>query len=612
MAVDMMDLADDVAKLHAVKARDKAIELAVRYVPGSEQFVFADPVRIRQIIGNLISNAIKFTDKGHVAITIEENKQAGLPDDKVELKFSVEDTGIGLSEEAQAKIFEKFQQADTSTTRQYGGTGLGLSICRSLVELMGGEMGVESIKGEGSTFWFTVSLTRNDEEVHVQPKPPVLQDVRVLVVDDLPVIRELVKEHIRAAGMECHAAASGEEALEMMHKAHAQGKPYHVGILDYLMPDMNGEMLASAINDHEELRETCLIMLTAAGNPLADDSFAEKGFSAYIAKPVSAPALIESMAIIWEKYQSGARDVLIRVDTRSLGKDHYHDHDHDNEPMLPGVKVLVAEDNLVNQVFIKEILEEMEADYTIVSNGQEAVDAVQENEFQLVLMDCLMPVLDGWEATGVIRKLQEQSKIKTMPICALTANAMKGDREKCIDAGMDDYLAKPVRKKELKEKVHALIAGEDGENIETQQESFSAPATPKQDADIISIHQDQSDDILDTEAVENARSILKSKYDEMVNVYIDNSWERIEEIMQAINENDIEAVIRPAHTLKSTSNQMGALKLSDMAKEIEYTAKAIHKGDAENGEGLKDIDASMEDIKVMLSETKRAFDKMAA
>ena len=606
MAVNMMDLIDDVAKLHAVKARDKAIELAVRYVPGSEQFVFADPVRIRQIIGNLISNAIKFTDKGHVAITVEENKKPGLANDKVELKFSISDSGIGLSQEAQVKIFEKFQQADASTTRQYGGTGLGLSICRSLVDLMDGDMGVESVEGEGSTFWFTLPFARNDKEVHVQPKPPVLQGTRILVVDDLPVIRELVKEHIREAGMECHAAACGEEALKIMQKACTKGRPYHIAILDYLMPEMNGEMLASAINDHPELRETCLIMLTAAGNPLADDTFAEKGFSAYIAKPVSAPALIESMAVVWEKYQGGARDVLIRVDTRSLGKE----HTQEVEPMVAGVSILVAEDNLVNQVFIKEILEEMGADYTIVSNGQEAVDAVQESEFELIIMDCLMPEMDGWEATGAIRGLQEKGTIKPMPICALTANAMKGDREKCLNAGMDDYLTKPVRKKELKEKVYALVFGEDTENLET---SSSVVSVSQESSEIPPIRKEQQDnDVLDAEAVNNARSILKAKYDEMINVYIDNSWERIEEIMNAINENNIEAVIRPAHTLKSTSRQMGALKLSDMAKEIEYTAKAIHSGEADNDVDIKIIDASMDDIKSMLSETKRAFDKIAA
>ena len=615
MAVNLLDLADDVATLYAVKARDKALELAVRYAPGSEQFVFADPVRIRQILGNLISNAIKFTDKGHIALNVEEETDNNLPDDKVIMKFSITDTGIGLSEEALEKIFEKFQQADNSTTRQYGGTGLGLSICKSLVELMGGEMGVESTRGKGSTFWFTLPATRNEQEGITQPRPPILQDLRILVVDDLPIVRQLIQELLTSSGMRCDAAEDGKTALQMMKDAHAEKDPYDIAIIDYLMPNMNGEMLSSAINDYADLRDACLIMLTAAGNPLADDAFAEKGFSAYISKPVHNLALIESIALIWEKYQSGAKGVLIRVDTRGLGKQ----KPEDNNLVLPDNSILVAEDNLVNQVFIKEILEEMQVTYTLVSNGKEAVGAIQEKEFDLVIMDCLMPEMDGFEATSMIKSLMAEGTVASVPICALTANAMQGDREKCLASGMDDYLSKPVRKNELKEKIVSLISGKSDKRVvevitpaAMQENKTESNVTPIRKEQVAEKSEDVAAPILDMEAVENARNILKGKYDEMVNVYINNSWEQVEEIIKAINENDIESVIRPAHTLKSTSKQMGALKLSDAAKEIEYSAKAIQKGEEEGGLSVELITNNMEEVKRLLSETKRAFDQRAA
>lgn len=600
MPVNMVDLVDDIANLYAVKARDKALEIVVRYVPGSEQFVFADPVRVRQTLSNLVNNAIKFTDKGHIKIEIEEERNSSLSDDHVMLCFSVSDTGIGLPKAAQAKIFDKFSQADSSTTRKYGGTGLGLSICQSLVELMGGQMGVVSEEDVGSKFWFRIPFKRNNSEIFLQPKPPVLQDIRVLVVDDLPVVCDLVLEQLRRSGMRCEKALSGAEALDKMKAAVELGDPYQIIIIDYLMPEMNGEMLACAINDYPELRDACLVMLTAAGSPVADDYFFEKGFSAYISKPVTTLQLVDSLSVIWSKYKDGVREGLIRVDQVSLGK-----HDRDKEDFfIRGIKILVAEDNLVNQVFIKEILSEMQADYTIVSNGQEALNSVREGHFSLIIMDCLMPVMDGFEATREICKLKDSGFIsKEIPIIALTANAMKGDREACLAAGMDDYLSKPVRKNELKNKVCEWVLGEEKKDLSSEKIDESRQ--------VYELQYDE-DGLLDAQAVNQARQILKGKYDEMIDIYINNSREYLDEITQAVYEKNVEAIIRPAHTLKSTSKQMGAFKLSDMAKDVEHIAKALHKGEDCSGEDFVSISKRVENIKSMLSQTKRAFDKMAA
>ncbi len=569
MPIDLLELADDITMLYSVQARDIAIELVIRYVPGSEQFVYADPVRLRQILTNLVSNSIKFTEKGHIIITIKEDRQQNIhSNEEAVLHFSVEDTGIGMTEEACSRIFEKFTQADSSTTRHYGGTGLGLSISKSLVELMGGTLSVNSEVGKGTQFSFMLSLKRNSQEVQILPSLPVLHGIKVLIVDDLPVIRTLVREQLTDANVRCDTAISGEEALNMLTSAHQDNDPYDMAILDYLMPEMNGEMLACAINDYPELRNLCLVMLTGAGNPLADEDFVSKGFSAYIPKPVSNRGLLRSMAIIWERYLSGDTDVLIRIDSQTLDVEEHH-----NRLLLPGAHILVAEDNLINQMFVKEILQDMEVDCTIVSNGREAVNAVAQQRFDAILMDCLMPEMDGFEATRRICRLKDEGLLPHgLPIIALTANAMKGDKERCFEAGMDEYMSKPVRKKLLQETIYRLV-----KKTLAEPEILAKPDsdkeehvhTPSQEHD-----ETHTSKLLDEEATQQARLILKDKYDDMVGVFITNSRERLEELHQAITSGVVEEMVRPAHTLKSTSMQMGAIALSDKAKELEKLAKS--------------------------------------
>ena len=606
MPINLMDIADDVAKLYAVKARDKAIELVVRHVPGSEQFVFADPVRLRQILGNLMSNAIKFTDEGHVVLTVEELKNISTPE-KAVLKFSVTDTGIGLTKEEIGRIFEKFSQADNSTTRRYGGTGLGLSICKSLTEMMGGEINVTSNEAQGSTFWLTIPFKRNKDVVRDAPEHDALKDVRILIVDDLLVIREMVKEQLRNAGVICESVASGEEALERMRAAAEKGEPFHLAILDYLMPEMNGEMLACAIKDDDSLKDTCLVMLTAAGNPIAGGKFISKGFSAYIPKPVEHLTLVKSIAHVWSQYKGGKTHELISLDTgRNLSTEDVQD-----DPKAVGVPILVAEDNLVNQVFIREILEEMDAETVIVSNGKEALDIVKNKDFALVIMDCLMPEMDGFEATRILKAMMQNGDIPHTPILALTANAMSGDREKCMEAGMDDYLAKPVRKKELKHRVLAHI--DDAHLAKGSKRARRGMLDVNNTEDSDAKTEDGFDGaLLDTEMVKNARDILKDKYDEMLVVYFKNSWDRVDEILKALNASNIEDAIRPAHTLKSTSKQMGAITLSSTMKDIEYIAKDMHAAGSKNPDKIQDLIVAMDEVKTLLAETKKAFDKIAA
>ncbi len=584
--MNMLDLVDEVACLHAVKARDKAIELAVRYTPGTAQFVHADPVRMRQILTNLISNAIKFTDKGHIIISVSQ--EAHEQPDIAMLKFSVSDTGIGMNEEACEHIFDKFTQADSSTTRHYGGTGLGLSICKKLVQMMGGEINVFSEKDKGSIFNFSVPLQHNTENVQLPPKPPILKNVKVLVVDDLEVIRTLVSEQLKAAGMRCDTASGGAEALKMMQRAAQDKDPYNIAILDYLMPDMNGEMLAVSINDYDELRECCLVMLTAAGNPLADDEFVQKGFSAYISKPVENKRLLRSLAIIWEEYSNGNRNKLIPLDNG-----YKQAEKNEEQPILPNAHILVAEDNLINQIFVKEILEEMQVECHIVSNGKEAVDAIKSRTFDLVLMDCLMPEMDGFDATRTIRALQKKGVVQEhLPIIALTANAMKGDKERCLDAGMDEYISKPVRKNLLKRTVYRMVKGETFESSEQKEHMVQKVAA-------------ENAEVLNMEAVARARAILKDKYDAMVTMFIDNSNERLQEMEQGLEAKDAKIIARAAHTLKSTARQMGAFALSTKARELEECAKS-------DSVSFEKMVAIYKEMEIIQTHTHQAFAPMAA
>lgn len=594
IAVDMLDLADDVAELYAPKAREKAVELVVRYVPGSERFVYADPVRMRQILSNLVNNAIKFTESGHISVTIEEDKHASCDAEQVVLRFKISDTGIGLSEEAQENIFEKFSQADNTTTRKYGGTGLGLSICKKLIEMMGGEIGLQSREGYGSTFHFTIPFRRNDTTGLSIPRPPILKNLRVLIVDDLPVVRQLVSEQLSMAEMRCDTAENGQRALEKMQDAVIDNDPYSLVIVDYLMPDMNGEMLAGCIKDYDDFQDTCLVMLTAAGSPVKDNYFAGKGFSAYLSKPVRAHALIETLALVWESYSSGNCETMIHVDPHALGKK----YQEENKYKLPGINVLVAEDNLVNQTFIRKTLEEIEVDLTIVSNGREALDMIDKKDFDLVIMDCLMPVMDGFDASREIVRRKETGDIQNkMPIIALTANAMAGDRERCLEAGMDMYLTKPVRKHALKEAIFSLLNGETEDGTKAQK--------------IISLYNNEEDNmILNEAALMEARDTLQDEYEQVLELYKSSSLDRIAEIKNALERKDIGAVIRPAHTLKSTSRQMGAYRLSNTAKEMEYTAKAIHTDNCENGENINDLKELFFNVENQFTQTQNAIDAL--
>lgn len=583
--INMLDLVDEVCALYSCKAQEKALELAVHYIPGSEQFVYADPVRVRQVLGNLINNAIKFTEKGHVIVTVREDKTLHYNKQTTRLVFNVEDTGIGINREAMERIFEQFSQADSSTTRNYGGTGLGLTISKKLVELMNGEISVISEPGIGSTFSFYLPLRRNQEENLTYPKPPVLEGVKVLVVDDLPVIGSILTENLGLNGMICTWEPDPNKAYALLETAQRDGRPFQIAIVDFLMPNMNGETLARKIKDTPHLKETCMIMLTAAGNPSTENVLLKDCFSAYLAKPIRINQLIEKLAVIWGMYSAGYRDVLIKTDSFA-----YTPETQQIFTPLTGVKILLAEDSRINQAFAIDVLEQLSCSVKIVINGVEAVNALKEEDFDIVLMDCQMPIMDGFQATQEIVKLKNEGIVrKDLPIIALTANAMEGDREKCLSNGMDDYLSKPVRAKELREKVYTWLNMEDNMYIDTDPAAVKKEKTPARDV------------LIDPESVEAARKILKNKYEEMVEFFLEDTQNYIDQISTALKDNKLSDGIRPAHTIKSTSQRMGAIRLSHCAKELESLLKT------NENDNFSHLDA--QDVAGFLTHMRLVFDQ---
>lgn len=440
---DLYQLCESTAELLSVKARERSLELIVRYVPGTPHHFIGDPLRLRQVISNLLSNAIKFTSHGYVILTVEA-RQASAPATERTLRISIEDTGIGISLEAQARIFDKFMQADTSTTRRYGGTGLGLSISKELVDMMGGTLRVTSSVGEGSTFWFDITLPLTDTAAKEDPSSSSLEGKHILIVDDLEINQRILKEQLNSVGAKCTTVSTAREALHRMEFQIAKSEPYDIAILDFMMPETNGEELGCLIRQNPQLSHTALIMLSSAGTRNYTGRFESAGFSSLITKPVRAKALVETIALVDNAYHSGRTHGLIVDENQQLRTRH-----RDEELYFNEARILVAEDNRVNQEFTREILEGLGCKVTIVTNGLEAVKTVAATPCDLVFMDCEMPEMNGFAASKHIASLKEAQKIANIPIIALTAHAMPGDRERCLAAGMCDHITKPLRKEQI-------------------------------------------------------------------------------------------------------------------------------------------------------------------
>ncbi len=436
----------DVTRLLSLSATQKGVELIVRYAPDAPFYLIGDAGRIRQILTNLVGNAVKFTHDGYVLIDIDCESQDG---QTANMRVRIEDTGIGISKAHLTAIFDKFTQADSSTTRRFGGTGLGLAICQQLVKMMGGKLIASSEEGQGSVFQFCLPLpiaavVPIAEESVLYPfslKP--LEGVHVLIVDDNPINLRVLTEQLERIGIRCHAVDSAEKALKALHHAQAEKDPFWLVILDYFMPEMNGETLGKAIKADEKLRNTVLVMLSSAGTQQDSKRLQAIGFAAHLCKPLPQRQLQKTLAALRNSGNARQPRELITMDSLiglPIRMNNIKDH-HDYE----GTTVLLVEDNDVNRMVASMMLGELGCVVTEAIDGQEAVNLLTENHYDVVFMDVQMPTLDGFAATKAIRDHEQQTN-STSPalIIAMTANAMQGDADRCIARGMDDYIAKPI------------------------------------------------------------------------------------------------------------------------------------------------------------------------
>jgi signal transduction histidine kinase/DNA-binding response OmpR family regulator len=442
---DLVEIIESTLEMLAERAHSKGIELANALPPDLPTRLRGDPGRLGQILTNLIGNAIKFTEKGEVVVRVFKETES---ETHVVIRFNIEDTGIGIPLEAQARLFQAFTQADSSTTRKYGGTGLGLAIVKRLVAMMHGEIGVHSDPGKGSTFWFTAQLEKQGADT----KPPErysrdLFDLGVLVVDDNAVNRQILHHQISAWKIKAGTASNGYEALKILREAAAAGKPYDLALLDVRMPEMDGITLARAIKMDPAIAGTRLIVLTSVSEALSAGELTEIGIDAYVVKPVKQSCLFECLINAIDK--AAVDNVLVKA-PEPISISRFSERSLDIEK----VRILLAEDNAINKLVALSQLRKLRYSADAVTNGLEVLEALKQTSYDIIFMDCQMPEMDGYETTGAIRKREQSldqrcSWKSPVHIIAMTANAMLGDREKCLVAGMDNYLSKPVRLEEL-------------------------------------------------------------------------------------------------------------------------------------------------------------------
>ncbi|MDM8537075.1 response regulator, partial [Desulfobacterales bacterium HSG17] len=434
-----------VSELLALKAHEKGIEFTCLVHFDIRPHLIGDPGRLRQILVNLAGNSLKFTDKGEVSILTHLISET---DDKTTIKFSIRDTGIGIPKEGQARLFKTFSQVDTSTTRKYGGTGLGLAISKQLAGLMGGQIGVESEEGKGSTFWFTAVFGKQASEKPEDTAVSEIKGKRILVIDPNPTNRDVLKNYLKLWQVVFEVADDAQSGFALLVSAHQSKHPFEMVIMNHMPPMLDAEELGIKIKADKNLAETVLIMITYRGMRGDAVRVQEIGFTAYLTKPVKQSQLFDCLCRAFGTKLSNHRT---KAKTSLITK---HSLSEESRRKL---RILLAEDNLVNQKLATKLLQKFGFNADVVDSGKKAVEALSQKEYDVVLMDVQMPEMDGMAATRVIRDPVSDVMDHNIHIIAMTAHAMKGDRERCIEAGMNDYISKPIKPQELLQKLDEQV-----------------------------------------------------------------------------------------------------------------------------------------------------------
>ena len=545
------EVLDNIATVAGVRTQEKKLELLFRTDHSAPNTLIGDPLRLGQILNNLSNNAVKFTDKGQIIVSTELLKKY---ETQVTLKFSVQDTGIGMTAEQAAKLFQPFSQADSSTTRKYGGTGLGLTISKRLVEMMGGEIWVESEPGRGSTFSFTANFGLGKEKAKKQYKPASrLHGMKVLVVDDNPTSREILQEILESFTFEVTATASGPEGITELEGAKEDG-PFELVIMDWKMPGMDGIEASKRIKNHGGLNKIpAIIMVTAYGREEIMQQAEGIGLEGFLLKPVTSSILFDAIAQAFGEEKAAAFKVVER-----------HEQEEEALKYIQGAQVLLVEDNEINQQVAREILEGAGLKITLANDGQEAVNAVKENEYDVVLMDIQMPVVDGYTATREIRK---DPRLRELPIIAMTANAMAGDREKSLEAGMNDHVAKPIDPNDLFSTLAKwLQLGDRKAQLDSAKDRLAEKAEREDDS------MPELPGISVAVGLKNVGGNEKF-YLKLLLQFLDTNRDSANEIREALTKNYRSLAVRLVHTVKGIAGTLGAGGLAQVAGKLEKTLK---------------------------------------
>jgi len=558
---------ENVSNLISEKTSAKGLELVFSVEKGTSNYLVGDPLRLGQILVNYANNAVKFTEQGEIVVSVRIVEET---DHDCLVRFAVRDTGIGLTQEQIGKLFQSFQQADTSTSRKYGGTGLGLAISKKLANLMGGDVGVESELGLGSTFWFTARLGKGIARARKFMPDPDLRGRRILVVDDNEMSRVVLGEMLTGMTFEVNDVSSGKAALEAIRKGAEAGKPYEIVLLDWRMPEMDGIETARAIRELPLSSFPHMVMVTAYGREEVLKEAALAGLEDVLVKPVSASTIFDTLIQVLGGHHEERKDDGRQTSIAT-----------ENLAAIKGSSILLVEDNEFNQQIACELLADAGFKVDVAENGQKCIEMLDKQAYDIVLMDMQMPVMDGVTATREIRK---NESFKDLPIIAMTANVMEADIDKCREAGMWDHVGKPIDPDELFNKLLKWVKPRGAADFR------ETVVTPLKDTAREAARPLEQDDLPDIPGLDTALGLKrvmgkKAFYLDMLRKYIDNQSEAPLQIRQSLDAGDYATAERLAHTAKGVSGNIGATRLQELAAAVE---KAIKDGESPDViEGLR-------------------------